>query len=563
MSLKDYLTFIFVCFICETFNGQNSDIPSNDILKSKSYEYLITIIENENNHQRLDIYNRIFLNKAKADNNWDQIAIGYRLHLYQSEKHDKITYADSMIIAAKRSGKNKLVCSAYLTKGVVYFHLKDYNNALENYLLANQLLKDDDDKYFEYKIKYNIAQIKYFLGFYDEAIQLFKDCIDYYKESDDIPYLASLHSLSLCYNRLSNYELASKTNELGIEEAENMEAYEAIPRFVNSEGINQYFKKNYNVSLTKLNESLPHILKSDDMGSETMTYFYIGKNYWDLGQYEKAVSYFMVVDKLITQNDYVRPDLRENYELLIYHFRLKGKVETYLNYVDKLLLVDKFLQTNYSYLLSRIVKEYDTKELLQAKIDGDNIIRSRERLIISLIILTLVLGTTLVITVYKFRANKRMFIKLMDRKNSSSSPSIKRSEEFSAELDINPEVITSVLNHLEIFENKEKFLVKDLTLPKLAKSFNSNIVYVSKIIMHYRHKKSVDYINDLKVEYIIKKLKSNPKFRLYTNKALAEEAHFSTTQHFTRAFMKNTGISPTYFVKQLNKLNVKTTDENA
>ena len=81
--------------------------------------------------------------------------------------------------------------------------------------------------------------------------------------------------------------------------------------------------------------------------------------------------------------------------------------------------------------------------------------------------------------------------------------------------------------------------------------------------MHYRHKKSVDYINDLKVEYIIKKLKSNPKFRLYTNKALAEEAHFSTTQHFTRAFMKNTGISPTYFVKQLNKLNVKTTDENA
>ena len=75
-----------------------------------------------------------------------------------------------------------------------------------------------------------------------------------------------------------------------------------------------------------------------------------------------------------------------------------------------------------------------------------------------------------------------------------------------------------------------------MTLVKLAAAFNSNTKYLSQIIHHYRDKGFVDYINDLKIDYLITLLKEQRKIRNYTNKALAEEVGFTTTQRFANAF---------------------------
>lgn len=88
---------------------------------------------------------------------------------------------------------------------------------------------------------------------------------------------------------------------------------------------------------------------------------------------------------------------------------------------------------------------------------------------------------------------------------------------------------------------------------KLSAAFNSNTKYLSKIIFHYRGKGFVDYINDLRVDYIVELLKNDKRIRNYTNKGLAEEAGFSSTQRFTNAFISRTGISPSYFIEELRK----------
>jgi AraC-like DNA-binding protein len=49
-------------------------------------------------------------------------------------------------------------------------------------------------------------------------------------------------------------------------------------------------------------------------------------------------------------------------------------------------------------------------------------------------------------------------------------------------------------------------------------------------------------------------LKLSEKRRLYTNKALADEVGFGSTQNFTRAFKNKTDISPTYFIQKLNEI---------
>lgn len=538
---------------CFSIYGQQNGKVYIDSLKGKSYEYFLEKLQVDEQDENSIVLSNAYLQKAKSEKNWKQMMNAYKIILHQVPKKQRIFYADSMIVAARRTKENDLIGSAYLTKGIVYYALQDFNNALDNYLIADEFIATTTDEYLKYKAKYNIAQIKYYLGFYDEAALLFQENIRYFKSEDDIPYLTSLHALGLCYNRLGKYELCSATNDKGIKEATELEYYDAIPRFVNSEGINQYFKKNYAVSIAKLNESLPTFIKSKDSAGETVTYFYLGKNYWALNQTEKAIQYFIKVYEAFIEKNYTYPDLRESFEILIDHYKSKNDHPNQLKYIDQLLLADKYLNSNYKYLSGRIHKEYDTKKLIQAKDEIEELLRFEKKQNIFFIILIAILIGWLGYMIYKARENKRKFRKLMERKTQQSKSTAEIKLKNTGNLNINPDVIASVLKHLDKFEASEKFLAKDITLPKLAKMFDSNIVYVSKIISHSRQKKSTDYVNDLKIDYIISQLRENSRFRNYTNKALGEEAGFSTTQHFTRAFSKNTGISPTYFIQELKK----------
>ena len=76
---------------------------------------------------------------------------------------------------------------------------------------------------------------------------------------------------------------------------------------------------------------------------------------------------------------------------------------------------------------------------------------------------------------------------------------------------------------------------------------------MSIVINQTYNKSVVQYINDLRIEYVILKLKEDQKFRKYTIKAIAIEIGFNTDQAFSKAFHKKTGIFPSSFIKELNK----------
>lgn len=139
----------------------------------------------------------------------------------------------------------------------------------------------------------------------------------------------------------------------------------------------------------------------------------------------------------------------------------------------------------------------------------------------------------------------------MGKSPQPQKPSISKIE---LDLEINPELIASVVQNLEKFEKNLKYLEKDMNLTKLASLLKTNPKYAAKIILKYRGKKTIEYISDLKIDYVIELLKKEHKYRLYTNKALGEEVGFGSTQNFTKAFKTRTGIAPTYFILELNKI---------
>ncbi|GAA6766502.1 hypothetical protein AAFH68_24440 [Flavobacterium sp. CGRL1] len=242
MNRQNSLILLLLFFYSATAQENSFKIP--DSLRNKNYEYLDNRFYTlKRDSARASFYAYALLDKAKKEQNAKEILNAYQnLMLISSEKM-RLTYTDSMIHTARKSNDIALIGAAYLSKGTVYYGLKQQQQAMDNYLMANRYISQTKDQYLIHKVKYCIALTKFYIGFYDEAASLLQECTDYYKQTQPKPYLNSLHSLGLCYNKTGNYGKCTEINEFGISESKRLKIEDMIPYFMHSEGINEYFKK--------------------------------------------------------------------------------------------------------------------------------------------------------------------------------------------------------------------------------------------------------------------------------------------------------------------------------
>jgi YesN/AraC family two-component response regulator len=104
------------------------------------------------------------------------------------------------------------------------------------------------------------------------------------------------------------------------------------------------------------------------------------------------------------------------------------------------------------------------------------------------------------------------------------------------------------LQKLKRFENSKKFLSKDISLAVLAGQFDTNTKYLSEIINSHYQINFNSYINNLRINYIIEKLKTDPNYKNYKISYLAESSGFSSHSSFATVFKSITGISPVKFI---------------
>lgn len=555
MIKKLLLLKLFLYLTCQLTMAQT--IP--DSLKDKSYDYLIhRLDDNDKNSYLSTIYLSSILAKAKKENNAEKISYAYENIAFLSPEKLKDVYADSLLAFTSNTKDNDLIANAHIVKGSLCYTRKQYQKALDNFVAANKYADDTNDDYLKNIIKYHIATIKIYLGFYDEAKNLLSGPVAYYKNVDNDGYINCLHALSLCYNKLGQYALCTQTNNEGIKASHNSSLADQS-YFIHSEGINQYSLKNYKIAIEKLKAAVPVLAKAGDFANETVGYFYLGKCYMELDDIDEAISYFRKVDRAFIEKNYIRPDLRENYEILINHYKKQGDSKLRLHYIEKLLKADSVLTRNFKYISGKVHKEYDSHQLeldrKQLRIELDK--RESTNYIMAITIALLFILTLYLL--YRYYINQRTYRQKFEElmKTSQVIPEeeetkiVEKTE--SKKPDINPEVIYALLKQLDKFESKQKFLQKDLTLVNLAAAFNTNTNYLSKTINYSRNKNYINYLNDLRIDYIVDILKKDSRFRNYTIKALAEEAGFSTAQHFSKAFYARTGIYPSYFITELNR----------
>lgn len=124
----------------------------------------------------------------------------------------------------------------------------------------------------------------------------------------------------------------------------------------------------------------------------------------------------------------------------------------------------------------------------------------------------------------------------------------------------NPYIISEkteqiILYKLKKFEDAEKYINPKVSLQFLAKELDTNTKYLSEIINKKKGQNFNNYINELRINYIIRKLKSEPKYQNYKVSSLAEECGFNSRNTFTLAFKNTLGMSPANFVGFIKKEN--------
>ncbi|MGE6397364.1 helix-turn-helix domain-containing protein [Chryseobacterium scophthalmum] len=508
-----------------------------------------------------------YISKAKKDRDYDKLYQGYADGVeFSANCGQKLRFADSTIIAARLSGKDALVSSAYLEKGVVYyFHFKKYQLALNQFLIAVQFGQKDTDPYYRNRLNYLIGVVKSYIGYYDDALPLFIKSRNYFaselskKQHANILYDArrgnynSLHQMAICYRNMGRFDLADSIVSIGLTEiGANREHRQESGYFLKEKGISDFTKKEFSNAITSLSASSVALSKINDFSWLAVNYAYLGKSYLGLGDKTRAIQNFEKVDSIFQRHGFIVPEVRDTYELLINQSKGSKEADKQLYYTNQLLKVDRVLFKDFNYLSRKISKEYDTRLLQEDK-------KRLEKKSIEDRVAKWGLGTAAVtfaasMLFYKRRAKRicRKYgileQKILARENSKVVIPVEE-KQAGNKLEIDAKVVDDLLHKLQDFEEKEKFKEIGLTLHKLAAKFDTNHYYLSQIVNEYKGVNFTRYLIELRISYITDKLYKDPQYLKYTIETLAEECGMASRNHFSKLFREINGIGPADFIK--------------
>lgn len=552
------LLFIFPLVIFQLF------------LSQKGYSDYYKLREKYENFEENDAkafpFIQPYINKAKKEKNYDKLVQGYKdAVFYTISKEKKLMYSDSAIWAAKLSENRDLISIAYLEKGVVYYyHYKKYQQALNEYLMAYEYSKDTKNEFLKFQNLYYIGVVKSYLGYYQESAELFKQCIDHYRSQSKSKlhpnevfnnkkgYLNSLRQLIICYRHLGKDKEADSEIETGLSEVGNHKDYaQEKGYFLLSKGISSYKKNQYKDAIESFTQSLIPVKNNDDFAWLAVDYFYMGKSYLGLKNNSESISYFKKVDSIFQKNQFILPELRENYELLINHYKKEGDKEQQLYFTGQLLKADSIISKDFIYLSSKIHKEYDTKTLLDEKNKLEKANSWGSFIIVGLVIIAIALVILLIIRYRREKDIQQKYILLEEKFSTHQNPSEKPLpiiEDKRVGLDEGK--IEELLRKLKSFEDKKDFTQKGLTINKLASQMGTNSNYLSQVINDCKGMNFNKYLSELRINYITNLLFENKEYLKYGIETLAKECGIASRQNFSDLFYELNGIRPTDFIRK-------------
>ncbi|QHI37169.1 HTH-type transcriptional regulator YesS [Kordia antarctica] len=510
------------------------------------------------------VYSDALVAKAIQENNTKEKFSAYikqaYIEGYFGNLSEAISLLDESITYAIAEKNEKLLLSAISRKGTVYYDFGKYDNAIIYYLKIDSLARIRKNIDYQVYSNQNIGSVKTVLGDHEEAAKLFSEneaillpLIDQKKYA--FKYLNTLIGLCSAYTYFdmdAAEKYATKIKEIG--EANNDQ--DALSYYYVLKGIILYQQKEYVEALEVLQKAENFIISLGKKSSLFTVYRFQGKTYFDTKKYQKAIAIF---EKIKILQHEIKLDLFEYQEVINKLALSYSEIGNEKKAIENFTLSIQLNNTNDTLkrtITTKIKDLYDTKTI-QEKIEAlkkkaNKKEQQRKVLVyvsIGLFLIIIILG--ILYRRYKIRNKQKFDIILNKLQQVETEKNIKPIVKVTEERQIPDAEITKILTALQKFENKKLFLNKTTSLASVAKKLNTNTSYLSKIINTHKGQTFINYITQLRIEYALHQLKNDKVLRSYSIKAIAEEVGFKSEGAFSRAFKKQTGIYPSFFIKNL------------
>ncbi|EZH74206.1 hypothetical protein ATO12_15160 [Aquimarina atlantica] len=503
---------------------------------------------------------------AQENDNQDIIEhIKHAAVLYDNEDYEKsMFYYDKAEQIAKKLHHDSLLSIIYARKG--HIHLRDGKNkdALDAYSKALEITELTGHKEVEIKANSGLIVILKRMNRLDKALKTAHHSLklipntNLYKKG---AHASILILTSEVYLDREQYDSTLYYIEKGLDISKELGYKEAVLDLYIKKGMVYYYQKKYDTSLDFLFKA-KNILSQQKINNKTYpiinTNYFIASCYYQQEFYDKAINVLTNSINNFTENDSLKPPAIRSHLLLAHCYNEKKEHE------KANLWSNKYVKLNESYQKDKdqtvdIIHEKETNRLqkeivtLKAKQTED---KQAKNLIFWTLLITLTTLTCIVFMyIKKQRSNKALFNKLMKEINDLES--IKQTtvnkKESSKEIIIDDQKINEIIKGLEKLEVQEYFLKSECNLRSMAKKLKTNATYLSKTINIHKEKNFTDYINDLRIEYVLKRLKDDKKFRSFSIQSIAAEIGYKSSYSLVKHFKTKTGINPSYYIKSLDK----------
>lgn len=592
---KQFFLFLFLLVGFNVLYSQKSF--KNDSLEEYTYIDLKTKFDDyyyRDKTQESKSIAKYFIQKAKTEKNQNQIAEGYMLMQFNATFNDALKYIDSVGIYSKSLDKKIYPAKIYLLRGNLYFKFDYLKQALDDYILALKYSKEAKNERQIAFTELNIAFLQNYIGKYKEAAKIFR----FYLYSGNSLYSIERNQIQQnlvdAYLALNKLDSAKVLIHEGIQSStKNKDKYNYY-KYLSLSGFYNVKTKNYKRAVNDLLLCKKYFSSDPSDLNINYTLFALGKAYLRLHEKDYTSQSFKEIDYNIQKTNNTFPELREVYAFLIDYYKEKNDKEKQLYYIDRFLKVDQKLDEQFRYLSVELPKKYDTPKLLEEKESIINDLKTRKTILYFSISILLLILLSLTYLYYKSKKREKLHRKIaqdliqsIEKKNLEGSdikPNLSsdqkheliekelpfrelenqfidddknKIEPFSEEIEnkavktIPEDVLQYVLKELNLFEGKELFLKKGITLANLAKNMKTNTAYLSEIINRHKGKNFAAYLNDLRIDYALNKLVKDRKFRSYKLYVIAEELGYNNEQAFSLAFKKKTGTTLSIYIKEI------------
>ncbi|MFK7750138.1 MAG: helix-turn-helix domain-containing protein [Kordia sp.] len=573
--------FYFFLFFCCILSAQEENFQIPDSLINKTNNELISLIK-EHRYSAPDtaqIYTEVYHKKAITKKNTFAIIDSYFYFAFiadvQGNYSESVTLLNKGISRAK-TDKDSILIKLYNLKGKAHGQYGNYADAAAAFNTALQISEKYKQRRGEIIAKINIALLKMETKQYHESMKTYKKM---FRLSEDTTIISKNSRNSIIIGIVDNFLRTEQLDsarfylDLGLKESIDNKDKESLTYLYPFDALYYYHKGDISKSLKILEKAKEAILELQEQDNRNIqVYYYMAQCHFALKEYEAAIRNIEnAFDIIQTENDKKAISNSEKGQFIPYEYLYM--IETLMYCYEKLGDKEKrddYYAKYYPLKLESLEKDVRIHQLIfnfqQAsqiefikKMSQKEGVAQKKVKYLYYILALLLTGIIISYIFYRRKEQKKQIaykaliekISILETKNDP----LKEPKDGTSKktLSITDEKAQAILKGLEKFETQELYLDSNCNLRFVAKKVKTNATYLSKIVNEQKEISFTDYINNLRIQYTLKRLKSDSLFRAYSIKSISEEVGYKSADSFTKHFKKQTSLYPSYYIRKLNQ----------